>query len=118
VAKLLYKSNKPVIVAVNKIDNIEHIGNLSDFYALGLGDPMPISGAHGIGIGDLLDKIITMLPEKDEPDYGNAVTFCLIGRPNVGKSSLTESYPRPRTGHRRCDPRHDPRLDRYSVYER
>jgi GTP-binding protein len=53
VAKLLYKSNKPVIVAVNKIDNIEHIGNLSDFYALGLGDPMPISGAHGIGIGDL-----------------------------------------------------------------
>jgi GTPase len=89
VAKLLYKSNKPVIIAVNKIDNIEHIGNLSDFYALGLGDPLPISGAHGIGIGDLLDKIITMLPQKDEPDYGNAVTFCLIGRPNVGKSSLT-----------------------------
>lgn len=89
VAKMLYRSNKPVILAVNKIDNIEHIGNLSDFYALGLGDPMAISGAHGIGIGDLLDKIIALLPEKEEPNYGDAVTFCLIGRPNVGKSSIT-----------------------------
>jgi GTP-binding protein len=89
VAKLLYKSNKPIIVAVNKIDNIEHISNLSDFYALGLGDPMPISGAHGIGIGDLLDKVVALLPKKDDVDYGDAITFSLIGRPNVGKSSLT-----------------------------
>lgn len=89
VAKLLYKSNKPIIVAVNKIDNIEHISNLSDFYALGLGDPMPISGAHGIGIGDLLDKVVALLPKKDDVDYGDAINFSLIGRPNVGKSSLT-----------------------------
>lgn len=89
VAKLLYKCKKPVILAVNKIDNIDHISDLGDFYALGLGDPIALSGAHGIGIGDLLDKIVSMLPEKPDIDYGNAVTFSLIGRPNVGKSSLT-----------------------------
>jgi len=89
VAKLLYKCKKPVILAVNKIDNIDHISDLGDFYALGLGDPIAISGAHGIGIGDLLDKVVSMLPEKPDTDYGNAVTFSLIGRPNVGKSSLT-----------------------------
>ncbi|MCQ2741830.1 MAG: ribosome biogenesis GTPase Der [Bacilli bacterium] len=89
VAKILYKSNKPVLLAVNKIDNIEEISNISDFYALGLGEPMAVSGSHGIGIGDLLDKIISMLPEKEDNVYGAATTFCLIGRPNVGKSSIT-----------------------------
>lgn len=88
IAKMLYKTDKPVILAVNKIDNISEVSNISDFYVLGLGDPMAVSGAHGIGIGDLLDKIIKMLPEKEDNPYGEAITFSLIGRPNVGKSSL------------------------------
>lgn len=88
IAKMLYKSDKPVIVAANKIDNISQISNIADFYALGLGEPIAVSGAHGIGIGDLLDKIVASLPEKEENPYGEAITFSLIGRPNVGKSSL------------------------------
>jgi len=91
VAKMLYKSGKPIILAVNKIDNIEKLADVADFYALGLGEPMAVSGAHGIGIGDLLDKIISLLPEKNENLYPDATTFCLIGRPNVGKSSLTNA---------------------------
>lgn len=89
VAKMLYKTNKPVILVVNKIDNREKLGDAAEFYSLGLGEPFPVSGAHGIGIGDLLDKIISVLPEGQDEDYGDAITFSFIGRPNVGKSSLT-----------------------------
>ena len=89
VAKILYKSDKPVILAVNKIDNVDMMANASEFYGLGLGDPLPVSGSHGIGIGDLLDKIVSLLPEVEEDEYPNAITFSFVGRPNVGKSSLT-----------------------------
>jgi GTPase len=89
--KMLYKSNKPVILAVNKIDDIDKIYNINEFYALGLGDPIAISSSHGIGVGDLLDKIISLLPEKKIDTYENAIKFSLIGRPNVGKSSLTNA---------------------------
>lgn len=88
IAKLLFKSGKPVILAVNKIDNINEIGNQAEFYALGFGEPMAISGAHGIGIGDLLDKVIAQLPKKEQVEYPDSIAFSLIGRPNVGKSSL------------------------------
>jgi len=88
IAKLLYKTKKPVILGVNKVDNIEEISSQSDFYKLGFGSPFPLSGAHGIGVGDLLDEVIKKLPEKVVPDYSGAIPFCLIGRPNVGKSSL------------------------------
>ena len=91
VARMLYRSGKPVILAVNKIDNVDKIPDITEFYALGLGDPMPVSGSHGIGIGDLLDKIVSLLPEKEENEYGDAITFSFIGRPNVGKSSLTNA---------------------------
>ncbi|MBO8425733.1 MAG: ribosome biogenesis GTPase Der [Firmicutes bacterium] len=91
VAKMLYKSGKPIILAVNKIDNIEKLADASEFYALGLGDPLAVSGAHGIGIGDLLDRVISLLPEAEEDDYPGAISFCFIGRPNVGKSSLTNA---------------------------
>ncbi|MCR4562430.1 MAG: ribosome biogenesis GTPase Der [Bacilli bacterium] len=88
IAKMLYKTKKPIILGVNKIDSIQEIGAMDDFYNLGFGDPIALSGAHGIGIGDLLDKIVSLLPEKQEVKYENTIAFSLIGRPNVGKSSL------------------------------
>ena len=91
VCKMLYKSNKPVILAVNKIDNVEMLPYVDEFYALGLGDPIPTSTTHGIGVGDILDKIIELLPERKEKKYENAICFSIIGRPNVGKSSLTNA---------------------------
>lgn len=90
VAALLRRSNKPVVVAVNKVDNFDKSEVLLlDFYELGLGDPVPISAANGLNIGDLLDQIIQFLkklPEAEEDEESIAVA--LIGRPNVGKSSL------------------------------
>ena len=91
VAKLLYKCKKPIILAVNKIDNNQMISNASEFYALGLGEPIPTSSEHGIGIGDILDKIVKHLPNEKEEDFGDAITFSIIGRPNVGKSSLVNA---------------------------
>ena len=88
VAKMLYKTNKPVILAVNKVDNRDMLYNVNDFYSLGLGEPIPTSGEHGIGIGDILDKIVKVLPKKEDVVYDDAITFSIIGRPNVGKSSL------------------------------
>lgn len=88
VARILSKQNKPIVLAVNKIDNIDLVNNIYEFYELGLGEPLAISAAHGIGVGDVLDKIVSLLPEKENEDYDNAITFSFIGRPNVGKSSL------------------------------
>lgn len=91
VARMLYKSNKPVVLAVNKIDFVEQMDNIHEFYALGLGEPIAVSGSHGIGIGDILDKIITYLPNKTINEKENVISFSLIGRPNVGKSSLVNA---------------------------
>ena len=91
IARLLYKTNKPIILAVNKIDNSDKIADVSEFYALGLGDPIPTSGAHGIGIGDILDKIVKLLPEEKKVEDDDVLKFSIIGRPNVGKSSLTNA---------------------------
>lgn len=89
VAKILYRSKKPVVLAVNKVDNPEMRTQIYDFYALGFGDPFPISGAHGLGLGDLLDAVVKHFPEKADEEYGeDVIKFCFIGRPNVGKSSL------------------------------
>lgn len=88
VASILYKSNKPIVLAVNKIDSGEMINNIYEFYSLGLGDPIAVSGAHGIGIGDILDEIVKKLPESDKNDINDEIKFSIIGRPNVGKSSL------------------------------
>ena len=66
ICKMLYKTSKPVILAVNKIDNKEMLYQVNEFYALGLGDPIPTSSTHGIGVGDILDKIIELLPDKKE----------------------------------------------------
>lgn len=91
VAKILHKVNKPIILAVNKIDEGIHASSIYDFYALGLGEPIALSGAHGVGIGDLLNRIIETLPEEDISLKEDEITFSLIGRPNVGKSSLTNA---------------------------
>ena len=89
IAKILYKTNKPVLLAVNKVDDQKFRDNIYEFYALGFGDPIPISSSHGIGTGNLLDQIIENLPKRTEEVKDDAIKFCLIGRPNVGKSSLT-----------------------------
>ena len=92
VAKILYKSNKPVILAVNKVDDAKFMDMLYEFYALGFGDPIGVSSAHGIGVGDLLDKIISYFPNETDSDYPEGtIKFCLIGCPNVGKSSLANT---------------------------
>ena len=91
IAKLLFKTNKPIILAVNKIDNQDMLMGLGEFYSLGLGEPIAVSGEHGIGIGDVLDKIIKVLPKVEEVQYEDAITFSIIGRPNVGKSSLVNA---------------------------
>ncbi len=91
IAKILYKTNKPVILAVNKVDDQKFRENIYEFYALGFGDPIPISSSHGIGTGNLLDKIIEDLPKKVQEENDDAIKFAIIGRPNVGKSSLTNT---------------------------
>ncbi|KMY54627.1 GTP-binding protein Der [Bacillus sp. FJAT-27231] len=92
VAKILYRSKKPIVLAVNKVDNPEMRSQIYDFYALGFGEPFPISGAHGIGLGDMLDAVVSHFPNADEEEYDeDVIKFSLIGRPNVGKSSLVNA---------------------------
>ncbi|MEH7457765.1 ribosome biogenesis GTPase Der [Bacillus pseudomycoides] len=92
VAKILYRSKKPVVLAVNKVDNPEMRNEIYDFYALGFGEPFPISGTHGLGLGDLLDEAAQHFPKVEEEAYDDeTIRFSLIGRPNVGKSSLVNA---------------------------
>ncbi|KHE67208.1 ribosome biogenesis GTPase Der [Halobacillus sp. BBL2006] len=92
VAKILFKSNKPVVLAVNKVDNPEMRENIYEFYSLGFGEPYPISGTHGLGLGDMLDEVVNHFPEKVQEEIDDdTIRFSLIGRPNVGKSSLVNS---------------------------
>ncbi len=91
IAAMLRRTKKPVIVLVNKTDN-ENLQLMQyDFYQLGLGDPLPISGVHGIGLGDALDAVMDKLPEKNMDAYDGITCFSCIGRPNVGKSSLVNA---------------------------
>ena len=91
VAQLLYRSKRPVILAVNKVDNPEMRAEIYEFYSLGLGEPYPISGSHGLGLGDVLDEAVKYFKEDQEEVDENKIRFSLIGRPNVGKSSLINS---------------------------
>ena len=92
VADMLRRAKKPVIVVVNKIDDIAQQDSMYDFYALGIGDPVAISAANRMGFGDLLDRIIELLPEQDADDEdADRVCIALVGRPNVGKSSLVNA---------------------------
>ena len=84
------RSKKPVLLAVNKLDSVKQEGELWEFYQLGLGDPRPVSALHGTGTGDLLDEIVSLFPEdKVEEDVLDSINVAIIGRPNAGKSSLT-----------------------------
>lgn len=92
VAPILQQSKKPVILAVNKTDNPELRNDIYQFYALGLGDPYPVSSSHGLGLGDLLDEVVRLFPDTPNTEYDDStIKFSLIGRPNVGKSSLVNA---------------------------
>ncbi len=91
IARMLQKSKKPVILAVNKIDDISFQDAQYDFYSLGFDDCLIVSSAHGIGIGDLLDSIVDKLGNRHIPSYEGMLKFSVIGRPNVGKSSLVNA---------------------------
>ncbi|MDD6365438.1 MAG: ribosome biogenesis GTPase Der, partial [Stecheria intestinalis] len=91
IAGLLQRSHKPVVLAVNKVDDNSRIASIYEFYALGLGDPIAVSGVHGIGIGDLLDACMKEIPEKEEEDTLEGIRIAVIGEPNVGKSSLVNA---------------------------
>ncbi|MCS8618641.1 ribosome biogenesis GTPase Der [Limosilactobacillus fermentum] len=91
VAQILYRSNKPVVLAVNKADNPERRLDVYDFYQLGLGEPYPVSSVHGVGLGDMLDAVIENFAEKDAEEEDDRIRFSFIGRPNVGKSSLVNA---------------------------
>jgi GTP-binding protein len=92
VSQMLYRSGKPIVLAVNKVDNLQRADDIYEFYGLGFGDPVGISGAHGTGIGDLLDAIVAKLPAREDEEYDDdVIKVALIGRPNVGKSSLVNA---------------------------
>lgn len=91
VARILYRSNKPVVLAVNKVDNPERRSDIYDYYSLGLGEPYAVSSVHGIGMGDLLDAVIQRFPDNAPNEEDNSIHFSFIGRPNVGKSSLVNA---------------------------
>ncbi len=91
VINILHRSKKPVIVAANKIDDIHLIDNVYDFYSLGVDEVFAVSALHGIGIGDMLDRLVELLPKYHEDEDDKQIKFCLIGQPNVGKSSLTNA---------------------------
>ena len=91
VAKILHRSNKPVLLAINKVDNPEMRNDIYEFYNLGLGEPLPVSSSHGIGFGDLLDEAFKLFPEQTAEEDESVIKFSFIGRPNVGKSSLVNA---------------------------
>lgn len=90
VAQMLLKANKKVVLCVNKVDKPgAEPPEIYEFYNLGLGDPFGVSAVHGLGIGDLLDEVVKELKDvPEEPEYEGAIKVALIGKPNVGKSSL------------------------------
>lgn len=90
IANMLLRSQRPVVLAVNKCDQVGHTNpDIYEFYNLGLGDPIPVSAVHGHGTGDLLDACVQYFPQEEEPEGpDDVVKVALIGKPNVGKSSL------------------------------
>ena len=89
IGAILRRSSKPVVLCVNKVESTEQAWEASvDFYSLGLGDPIPVSAEHGRNIGDLLDHVVAHFPEDADVSEDDSVKIAIVGRPNVGKSSL------------------------------
>ena len=92
VGKMLRTTKKPVILAVNKIDSPKQENDIYEFYNLGLGDPIPIAAANALNLGDLLDAVVAAFPDNtDEDEESDEIRIAVIGRPNVGKSSLVNA---------------------------
>lgn len=92
IASLLRRAKKPVLLVANKVDNINDQAGYMEFYGLGLGEPIPISAAQGLNIGDLLDMVVESLPQSDSKrGQDDPVRIAVVGRPNVGKSSLVNA---------------------------
>jgi GTP-binding protein len=92
-AELLRRGSVPVLVAANKIDTVDNLSLAAEFYSLGLGDPIAVSAAQGLGTGDLLDRIAALAPDaQSEERDDDAVRLAVIGRPNVGKSTLVNRF--------------------------
>ncbi len=93
-ADLLRRAPLPVIVAANKVDSVRDIALAAEFHALGLGEPIPVSAAQGLGTGDLLDRVVEVGPDPREetPEAEDLIRLAVIGRPNVGKSSLVNRF--------------------------
>ena len=100
IVAMLLKSGRPVLVCVNKCDSVgEPPADFYEFYNLGLGDPIQVSSVHGHGTGDLLDAVVDLLPpEEEEDEDGETIRVAIIGKPNVGKSSLVNRI----SGENRC----------------
>ena len=93
VADILRRSGKPVVLAANKVENFDRQLDYYEFYNLGLGDPIPVSAMHGLNTNDLLDRVIAQFaPPKEYEEKDNAIKIAVIGRPNVGKSSLVNAF--------------------------
>jgi GTPase len=94
IADILRRGSVPVVVAANKIDTPGDLVLAHDFHGLGLGDPLPVSATQGLGTGDLLDRLVELLPavEEEAAEDEDVVRLAVIGRPNVGKSSLVNAF--------------------------
>ncbi|MBQ5658364.1 MAG: ribosome biogenesis GTPase Der, partial [Peptococcaceae bacterium] len=92
IAQMLRRTKKDVILAVNKVENFDHLEDLYEFYTLGLDEPYPISASHGMNTGDLLDRLMELIDKYEEEEYEpDVIKIAVVGRPNVGKSSLTNA---------------------------
>ena len=98
VAAMLRRSNKPVVLAVNKLDAPKYNDAIYEFYALGLGDPIIISAGQGLGLGDMLDEVCAHFPEETVEEGEHPLNIAVVGKPNVGKSSLVNAI----LGEERC----------------
>ena len=91
IARIIRKSGKPILLVVNKVDSNEKESGIMEFYSLGMGDPLPISAYHNIGMTDLIEKCISIIPKFKNDNDQNQLRVSIVGRPNVGKSSIFNS---------------------------
>lgn len=91
IVQLLQRSKKPIVLAVNHIDDVSRIASIYEFYALGVGEPIAVSGVHGIGVGDVLEACMQAMPGKKPEAQSPGIKIAIIGQPNVGKSSIVNA---------------------------